>query len=226
MLRPGRDKGFATPVPLGLASLATSTFLMGVAMILHPSEATIGPYLIQAVLFGGLVEILAGMWSFAYGDPMAATSFTFLGAFFGWWALAHAAVFGAHVATAAAINSMALVFIVTGVVTLYLWIASFYEFAAFNLVLLFLWICFGLTGIGMFAASGTLEVLGGISALISGLIGAYASFAEVYNATSLQDVVPVGESQLVRDRVERDENQRIRRLHPINGESLHESRTA
>jgi uncharacterized protein len=225
MLRPGRDKGFATPVPLGLAGLATSTFLMGVAMIFH-SDAAMGPYLIQAVMFGGLAEILAGMWSFAYGDPMAATSFTFLGAFFGWWALAHMTVLGIHAASAATANSMALVFIVTGVVTLYLWIASFYEFAAFNLVLLFLWICFGLVGIGMFAGSAVLEVLGGISAVISGLIGGYASFAEVYNATSLQEVVPIGESKVVRERVEQDENQRIRRLHAANGESARESRSA
>ena len=225
MLRPGRDKGFATPVPLGLAGLATSTFLMGVAMILH-SDAAMAPYLIQAVMFGGLVEILAGMWSFAYGDPMAATSFTFLGAFFGWWALSHLAVFSVHPATATAMDSIALTFIVTGVVTLYLWIASFYESAAFNLTLLFLWICFGLVGIGMFAGSAVLEALGGISALISGLIGAYASFAEVYNTTSLQEVVPIGESKVVRERVEQDENLRIRRLHATNGESLHESRSA
>ncbi|SRR5579885_260745 len=215
MLRPGRDKGFATPIPLGLAGLATSTFLMGVAMIFSP--ASMEPYLTQAIMFGGLAEILAGMWAFAYGDPMAATSFTFLGSFFGWWALAQTPLFGAH--TAAAANGMALVFIVSGVVTLYLWIASFYESAAFNLVLLFLWICMGLAGIAMFAGSTVLAVLGGISGVISGLIGAYASFADVYNATSLQEVVPIGESKTVRERVEQDEHERIRRLHATDGET-------
>ncbi len=71
----------------------------------------------------------------------------------------------------------------------------------------------------MFAGSGVIMVLAGISALISGLIGGYASFAEVYNATSLQEVVPVGESKVARERIERDENLRIRRLHAIEGES-------
>ncbi len=217
MLRPGRDKGLATPMPLGLAGLATSSFLLGFALF-SQAPAAMGPYITQALMFGGLVEILAGMWAFAYGDPLAATSFTFLGGFFGWWALSHVTVLGVHAATAMAVNSMALTFIVCGVVTLYLWIASFYEFAAFNLVLLFLWICFGLTGIGMFAGSGALLVLAGISALISGLIGGYASFAEVYNATSLQDVVPVGESKVARERIEQDENLRIRRLHAMEGE--------
>jgi uncharacterized protein len=218
MLRPGRDKGLATPMPLGLAGLATSTFLLGIALILQ-SPASMGPYITQALMFGGLVEILAGMWAFAYGDPLAATSFTFLGGFFGWWALSHMTVLGVHAATAMAVNGMALTFIVCGVVTLYLWIASFYEFAAFNLVLLFLWICFGLAGIGMFAGSAVLAILAGISALISGVIGGYASFAEVYNATSLQDVVPVGESKVARERIEQDENLRIRRLHAMESES-------
>jgi uncharacterized protein len=218
MLRPGRDKGFATPIPLGLAGLATSTFLMGVAMILQ-SPAFSGPYYIHAIIFGGLLEILAGMWAFAYGDPMAATSFTFLGAFFGWWALSHMTVFGIHADTAAAMNSMGMVFIVTAVVTLYLWIASFYEFAAFNLVLLSLWIAFGLGGLAMFTGSSVLGVIGGISAVVSSLIGGYASFAEVYNSTSLQEIVPIGESKEVRERIEQEESRRIRRLHAIDSET-------
>jgi uncharacterized protein len=201
MLRPGKDKGLATPIPLGLAALATSAFVMGVAMISR-SPASMSAYLTQTLMFGGLVEILAGMWAFGYGDPMAATSFTFLGAFFGWWALSHLVVFGGQAASAATIGAAATVFIVSGLVTLYLWIASFYESAAFNLVLLFLWICFGLTGIGMFAASSALMGLGGIAALISGLIGGYASFAELYNATSLQEVVPTGEPSRLRKNAE------------------------
>jgi succinate-acetate transporter protein len=216
MFRAGKDKGLATPIPLGMAGLATSTFLMGVALI-SQSPASLGPYLMQALMFGGLVEVLAGMWAFAYGDPMAATSFTFLGAFFGWWALSHATLLGIHAATAAAVDGMAMVFIVSAVVTAYLWIASFYEFAAFNLTLLFLWVSMGLTGIGLFAGSGVLVVIGGISALVSGVIAAYASFAEVYNATSLQEVVPIGESRTVRERIEQDEKQRIQRLHAVEG---------
>jgi uncharacterized protein len=212
MLRPGKDKGLANPIPLGLASLATTAFLMGVAVIAQPPTSW-PPYLMQALLFGGLVELLAGMWAFAYGDALAATAFSFLGAFFGWWGLSHMAFAGGHAAAAASMNSMATVFIVTGVVTLYLWVASFYEFAAFNLVLLFLWIAFGLTGIAMFTGIETLMVLGGIAALISGVIAAYSSFAGIYNAASLQEVVPLGESTAVRNRVEQDEMERIRRVH-------------
>ena len=215
MLRPGKDKGLASPIPLGLAALATTTFLMGVTFIFQPLSSW-SPYLLQALMFGGLAELLAGMWAFAYGDALAATAFSFLGAFFGWWGLAHMTLLGQTAATAATMNGVALVFIVTGVVTLYLWIASFYEFVAFNLALLFLWIAFGLRGIAMFTGIETLTIIAGIAAIISGVIAAYASFAGIYNATSLQEDMPLGESAVVRHRVEQDEMERIRRIHPAN----------
>lgn len=63
-------------------------------------------------------------------------------------------------------------------------------------------------------------VIGGISAVISGLIGAYASFAAVYNATSMRDVVPLGESREIKELAERDEIERIRLIHPTDG--MHE----
>ncbi len=119
-------------------------------------------------------------------------------------------------ATAATTDGMALIFIVTGVVTLYLWIASFYEFVAFNLALLFLWIAFGLRGIAMFTGVDVLTIIAGIGAIISGLIAAYASFAAIYNAASLYEDMPLGESAAVRDRAEQDEMERIRRIHPTN----------
>jgi uncharacterized protein len=213
MLRPGQDKGLATPIPLGLAALATTTFVMGIAVIFQEPAAW-APYLTQALMFGGLAELLAGMWAFGYGDALAATAFTFLGAFFGWWGLSHMTLLGVQAVSAVTVNSVATVFIVTGVVTLYLWIASFYESAAFNLALLFLWVSFGLMGIAGYSGVTVLALLGGISSLIAGVIAAYGSFAAIYNATSLQEVVPLGEPRGTRERAEQDEIERIRRIHP------------
>ena len=49
MLRPGKDKGLATPLPLGLAALVLRLFLMDIAAIFW-SFAPLSPYLIQALL--------------------------------------------------------------------------------------------------------------------------------------------------------------------------------
>ena len=218
MLRPGKDKGLATPLPLGLAALGATTFLMGIGTIFQ-TPAALSPYATQALLFGGMAELLAGMWAFAYGDPLAATTFTFMGAFFGWWGFTqmHLLTLIGHPGAAMTIgNSAAMVFLVTGVLVVCFWIASFYEFATFNLVLLFLAVDLILTAVAIFAEVDVVRILAGISGLISGVIAAYAAFAEIYNSTSLEEVVPVGESKEVRARVEHDEMERIRRLYAGN----------
>ncbi|MGH7934183.1 MAG: acetate uptake transporter [Candidatus Binataceae bacterium] len=215
MLRPGKDKGIASPIPLGLAALAATTFLLGFAVIFEARTAWT-PYFTQALVFGGLAELLAGMWAFAYGDTLGATAFSFIGVFYGWLGLTNLSFLGAHAATAAGIFSVssALVLVISGFVVLYLWIASFYESAAFNATLLFLWIALELVAINLFTGVEVVGLIGGISALISGLCGFYGSFGEVYNATSLQEVVPLGEPLSMRERSEHDEHERIRRLHP------------
>jgi len=219
MFRPGRDKGIATPIPLGFAALATTTFLMGIGLIFQ-APAAWGPYFLQAVFVGGLAQLLAGMWSFAYGDPLAATAFSFLGGFFMYWGVSGLPLAGIHTAALASFMSMGLVCIVVGVVTGYIWIASFNESAAFNATMLFLWISFVLSGIALFSAIGVIATIAGISAVVSGLIAAYASFAELYNASIMSEVVPVGEPEEVRTRSMREEQERLRRLHAPNG--MHE----
>lgn len=211
MFRPGKDKGIATPIPLGLAALATTTFLMGFALIFQ-APSTWTPYFTQAVLFGGVAELLAGIWAFAYGDPLAATAFSFLGVFYGWWGIAMTFL-GAH-ALAAASVSTGMVFIVTAAVAFYMWVASFFENAAFNLALLFLWVDFALVSVSMFSGVTVLAILAGIAAIVSSLIAAYGSFAEIYNATSLHEVMPMGEPGTTRERSEHEEQERIRRIHP------------
>jgi uncharacterized protein len=221
MFRPGRDKGIATPIPLGLAALATTTFLMGFAFLFQ-GPAHWGTYFLQAALVGGVAEFLAGMWSFAYGDALAATTFSFVGVFCVWWAINGMGIglaltgVGHSAVTIAALTSplsTGMVFIATGVVVGYIWIASFKESVAFNLAMLFLGAFYILAGIFAFTGAFVLGIISGVCAIISGLIAGYASFAELYNAASLSDTVPLGEPSEMRMRSEQEEMDRIRRIH-------------
>lgn len=211
MFRPGIDKGIANPIPLGLAALGVVTFLMGLSLITQ-SASTWGVYFTNALTMGGIAEFVAGMWAFAYGDPLAATVFSFVGAFYGWWGMSGLMLHGAALHPA----SMALVFIVSGVVVAYLWVASFYEAVVINLVLLFLWVSYILMGISLVASSTAIAVIGGICAIISGLIAAYGSFAEIYNAAGFQERVPVGEPTAMRERSIAEERERLRRIHDVS----------
>jgi succinate-acetate transporter protein len=217
MFRPGKVKGIASPIPLGLAAFGLTTFLMGFAVIFE-ARAAWTPYFTDALMFGGLAEFLAGIWAFAYGDALAATSFIFISVFYGWLAMSAANFVPAHGAAAAAFGmfsvSTGMVFVVTGFVVLYCWIASFNESVAFNATLLAFWISLELFAISFFTAVNVIGVIGGVFALIAGLCAFYGSFAEVYNATTMQEVVPLGEPAVIRERSETYEYERLRRLHP------------
>jgi succinate-acetate transporter protein len=72
----------ADPAPLGLAAFALTTFLLsGHNATFIPDLIWIGP----ALFYGGLVQLLAGMWEFRNRNVFGATAFSTYGGF--WLAL-------------------------------------------------------------------------------------------------------------------------------------------
>jgi succinate-acetate transporter protein len=72
----------ADPAPLGLAAFALTTFLLsGHNATFIPDVIWIGP----ALFYGGLVQLLAGMWEFRNRNVFGATAFSTYGGF--WLAL-------------------------------------------------------------------------------------------------------------------------------------------
>jgi len=146
----------ASIIPFGLTALSIATFLMGFATIFQ-SRTAWAPYFTMALLFGGVGEFLAGMWAFAYREPIVATVFSFLGLFYAWFGLTNLIFLGGAAEKMAEVSpvSMGMVFLVGGVITLYLWLASFREPPGFNLTLLFLWIAFVLLAVSLFTERAT-----------------------------------------------------------------------
>ena len=71
----------ADPAPLGLAGFGFTTLLLSLinAKIL-PATLTV-LVMSMALAFGGLGQLVAGMWEFKRGNTFAATAFTAYGAF-------------------------------------------------------------------------------------------------------------------------------------------------
>jgi uncharacterized protein len=68
----------ADPAPLGLAAFALTTFLLtGHDASFIPDLIWVGP----ALFYGGLAQLLAGMWEFRKGNTFGATAFSTYGAF-------------------------------------------------------------------------------------------------------------------------------------------------
>jgi succinate-acetate transporter protein len=86
-----------------------------------------------------------------------------------------------------------------GVLTFYLWIASFRLSKIVFLIFLTLWVTFALLGFGFINGSDALVRSGGWLGVICGSLAMYASFAIVSNATFGRPVIPVGETPFLRD---------------------------
>ena len=74
--------GIADPAPLGLAAFALTTFLLSVANAGLMKNGTGAAWLGYAIAYGGLAQLLAGMWEFRNRNVFGATAF---GTYGGFW---------------------------------------------------------------------------------------------------------------------------------------------
>src|SRR5580693_634138 len=80
----------ADPAPLGLAAFALTTFLLSAANANWMGSASGDAWLGYAFAYGGLAQLLAGMWEFKNRNVFGATAFSTYGSFWiglGLWAL-------------------------------------------------------------------------------------------------------------------------------------------
>ena len=72
----------ANPGPLGLAAFAATTFILSMVNANLVSKAgAAGGILAVALAYGGIVQVLAGMWEFRTGNTFGAVAFSSYGAF-------------------------------------------------------------------------------------------------------------------------------------------------
>src|SRR5947209_4790327 len=79
----GRVAGWtpADPGPLGLAGFAGTTFVLSLINSNLISARGIGAVLALALAYGGIAQLLAGMWEFRTGNTFGAVAFASYGAF-------------------------------------------------------------------------------------------------------------------------------------------------
>jgi succinate-acetate transporter protein len=187
-----RAMSIADPAPLGLAGFALTTFVLSMFNAGLVDKAGLPIVLGLAVAYGGVAQLLAGMWEFTRGNTFGATAFSSYGAFWiSYWVFV--AFFESKVPAANVGSAVGLYLIAWGIFTTYMWIASFRTTAAVNLVFLLLAITFFLLGIGDAAGSSGVSKLGGWVGLATAVAAWYASFATVTNLTFGREMLPVRE---------------------------------
>jgi succinate-acetate transporter protein len=180
----------ADPGPLGLAAFALTTFVLSMFNSGLVSEGGEPVVLGLALAYGGLAQVLAGMWEFRTGNTFGAVAFTSFGAFWlSFWA--YVSFYAPQVEPADAGHAVGLYLIAWGIFTTYMFIASLRTTGAIALVFLLLAITFVLLGIGDAGAHENITKAGGYVGIATALAAWYASFAAVTNSTFGRTVLPV-----------------------------------
>jgi uncharacterized protein len=180
----------ADPGPLGLAGFALTTFVLSMFNAGLVSKEAEPVVLGLALAYGGVAQILAGMWEFRTGNTFGAVAFTSFGAFWiSYWALV--TFFIGDIPPAEVGAAVGLYLISWGIFTTYMFIASLRTTAAIALVFVLLAATFFLLGIGNANESDGLVEVGGWFGLATAVAAWYASFAAVTNSTFGRTVLPV-----------------------------------
>jgi uncharacterized protein len=185
--------GIADPAPLGLAAFALTTFLLSVANAGLMKNGTGDAWLGYAIAYGGLGQLLAGMWEFRNRNVFGATAFSTYGGF--WIGLALWVIFvaGHQPAGSPAVGKdIAWILLAFAIFNTYMLIWS----AALNMAVFMVFLTLELTEIvlfvGGFAANTNIIKVGGYIGIITALVAWYTSAAGVISGMSGRPVLPVG----------------------------------
>ncbi len=200
----GRTAGWtpADPGPLGLAAFAGTTFVLSMVNSgLVGDKHLVGGGLLPlvaglALAYGGIAQVLAGLWEFRTGNTFGAVAFCSFGAFWiSFFLIVQLAA--SAVAPKELFSGLGLYLWMWGIFTAYMFIASLRTTGAVALVFLLLAITFIVLGIGNSALAGGTAVtngtlkLGGYLGIATAIAAWYASFAAVTNSTFGRVVLPV-----------------------------------
>lgn len=172
------------PAPLGLSAFALTTFVLSAANagLFTGAEIVIG----LALFYGGLCQLLAGMWEFKMGNTFGATAFSSYGGF--WLAVA------ASLQLKLIPNDTAFGFFLLGwtIFTGIMLIGALRSNFALIGVFLFLFLTFLALTIGALGASSTFTTLGGWLGIITAIIAWYTALAGLLTTVKAPFVLPIG----------------------------------
>ena len=186
----------ANPAPLGLAGFAATTFMLSMINSDLVSHTALSGVLSMALVYGGIAQLIAGIWEFRTGNTFGAVAFCSYGAFWiSFYFLVTVALKGVPLKE------------IHSVVGLYLWtwaiftglmlIASLRTTGAIVVVLLLLLITFIFLAIGNSALAGTLSTqnstikIGGYLGLVTAIAAWYTAIAAVLASTFGRELLPV-----------------------------------
>ena len=187
-----RLPSLADPVPLGIAGFAMTTFALSCVNAGFFGGAASAPMVIGlAIFYGGLVQLLAGMWAFRRGETFVAVAFSSYGGGF-WLSYFFLAYFIApHLPKSTAGDAVGLYLLCWLIFTAYMTVAALRTNAAVLAVFVTLtatYLLLVLAELGV--ATSSLTPIAGYVGITCGVAAWYVAFAHIVNAAFGRELVP------------------------------------
>jgi uncharacterized protein len=197
------EPAVADPAPLGLAAFALTTFIFSlvnagiIAQGSDPQQQIINLYLPLALFYGGLAQLIAGLFEFRNQNTFGLTGFVSYGAF--WIALATLNIFARQfeIGPSRLAEAQGWFFLGWAIFTAIMLVASFGLnvglIATFTLLLAtFVLLTIGDLLGGPEEAGAIWINLGGYVGILTAIAAWYVAAADVINDTLGRTVLPVG----------------------------------
>ncbi|MGN6782390.1 MAG: acetate uptake transporter [Marmoricola sp.] len=181
----------ADPAPLGLAAFAMTTFVLS---FVNTTVFKVEPVVFGlALAYGGLAQLLAGMWEFAKGNTFGATAFSSYGAFWlsFWYLTGHTDL--SKVTNADDLShSIGLYLLGWTIFTALMTVAAARVSGAVFAVFVVLTVTFLFLTLADLTTTASLGKIGGWLGVLTALIAWYTAFAGVTAFTHKRSLVPTG----------------------------------
>ncbi|MBC7119958.1 MAG: acetate uptake transporter [Candidatus Methanosuratus sp.] len=178
------------PASLGLAAFAMTTTVLCLFMIGALPSTWVTIVIPLAISYGGLMQIIVGLWEAKLGNTFGFVAFSSYGAFWTYYALV--SIMSSIGLIAVSATAAGVVLLLWGFLTLYLWIASLKAPLVNCMVFLFLTLTFFVLGIGDITGISIISKAGGALGLLTAALAWYNSLAIVINDMHGKVVVPIG----------------------------------
>lgn len=181
----------ADPAPLGLGAFAATTFLLSLVNAGVLAKATEPIVFPLALLYGGIAQILAGLWEFRNNrNTFGATAFTTYGAF---WLTFYFLItsFLDEIPEDLHPEAVGTYLLAWTIFTFYMWIGTFRLNGALFAVFTFLLATFALLTFGAYTSTTGITRLGGWFGVVTAFLAWYTAAAIIVNTTHGRVVLPV-----------------------------------
>jgi len=177
----------ANPAVLGLLAFGMTTVLLSLHNLgLFGLDSAV---LTMGIFYGGMAQIVAGLFEFKKGNTFAATAFTSYGFF---WITFMAINSGLMPAAAADSASLGAYFAIWGTLTLFLFIGTLKSPRALQVVFFTATLLFFIVAIKAATEISDIAYIAGIIGVICGGSAMYTAFGEVLNEQHGKTILPLG----------------------------------